>query len=79
MNRLFPIQFNKFGPSTTRINYSISNFKHKVYLYGGLNDKSKIIETMDEFDATTYKFTQVKYRLDFKPKGRQAHCSVVID
>lgn len=57
MNRLFPIQFNKFGPSTTRINYSISNFKHKVYLYGGLNDKSKIIETMDEFDATTYKFT----------------------
>ena len=70
LQRMFPIQFKEFKPSTARINYSISNYKHKVYLYGGLNEKSKIIETMDEFDATTYKFQQVKYRLDFKPKGR---------
>lgn len=34
---------------------------------------------MDEFDATTYKFTLVKYRGDFKPNGRQAHCAVAID
>ncbi|CDW83734.1 kelch repeat protein [Stylonychia lemnae] len=79
LKRLFPIQFKKFGPTTTRINYSISNYKHKVYFYGGLNENSKILETMDEFDATTYKFQQVKYRLDFKPKGRQAHCSIAID
>eukprot|EP00347_Sterkiella_histriomuscorum_P022030 403331930 len=79
MKRMFPITFPKFGPSITRINYSIANFKHKVYLYGGLDDQAKIIDTMDEFDASTYKFTQVKYRLDFKPKGRQAHCAVVID
>lgn len=79
MRRMFPIEFKKFGPSTSRINYSIANFKHKVYLYGGLDEQAKVIENMDEFDASTYKFTQVKYRLEFRPKGRQAHCAVVID
>lgn len=77
--RLFSIKFEKFGPSVCRINYSISNFKHKAYLYGGIDENNKIVESMDEFDGTTYKFTQVKYRLEVKPAGRQGHCSVVID
>lgn len=34
---------------------------------------------MDEFDASLYKFTPVKYRLDFKPVGRQGHQAVVLD
>lgn len=27
-------------PLTHRINYSISNFKNKVYIFGGINDKN---------------------------------------
>ena len=66
-------------PQTIRINYSIANYKHKVYLYGGLNWESHTLETVEEFDATTYKFSNLKIRGDFKPKGRQAHCAVAVD
>ena len=34
---------------------------------------------MDDFDAYTYKFSEVKYRGDFIPKGRQGHQAVPID
>jgi hypothetical protein len=70
MRRIFPIDCTDFRPSTVRVNYSISNWKQKMYLYGGVDDQNKVISTMDEFDATTYKFQLVKYRGDFKPKGR---------
>ena len=66
-------------PSTVRVNYSIANYKHKVYLYGGLNVENEILSTIDDFDATTYKFSHVKIRGDIKPKGRQAHCAIAID
>lgn len=70
MNQIFPIVSSKYAPSVSRINYSLSSWKHKVYLYGGLDSNNKILESMDEFDASLYKFTPVKYRLDFKPVGR---------
>jgi hypothetical protein len=56
LRRLFPIQFKKYGPSTSRLNYSISNWKHKVYLYGGIDAANKVVESMDEFDTSLYKF-----------------------
>ena len=43
-------------PSIARINYSCSYFMNKIYFYGGIDENSKIVETMDEFDAMTYKF-----------------------
>lgn len=56
MRRLFTINIAEHKPTTTRINYSIANFKNKVYLYGGLDENNKMLQTMDEFDAMTYKF-----------------------
>ena len=69
-SKIFAINSGEFKPSTIRVNYSISNYRHKVYFYGGLDENNKILETMDEFDGTTYKFSLVKYRGDYKPKGR---------
>jgi hypothetical protein len=66
-------------PSTIRVNYSIANYKHKVYLYGGLDSENKILSTIEEFDATTYKFNVLKMRGDYHPKGRQAHCAIAVD
>ncbi len=66
-------------PSTIRINYSMAHFKNKIYLYGGLDQDNKILESIDEFDVTTYKFNHVKIRGEFKPKGRQAHSAIVMD
>lgn len=66
-------------PSTVRINYSMANFKNKIYLYGGLDQDNKILDTVDEFDVTTYKFNHVKIRGESKPKGRQAHSAIALD
>jgi hypothetical protein len=41
--------------------------------------ENNVLGTVDEFDATTYKFNQVKLRGDFKPKGRQAHAALALD
>ena len=61
-------QDNKIA--TARINYSIATMNNKVYIYGGINEKSEIINSMEIFDATTYKFSEVKYRGDHKALGR---------
>ena len=29
---------------------------NKIYLYGGINEKSEILDCMEIFDAVTYKF-----------------------
>ena len=57
LNRMFHVNFPEHKPSCCRINYSISNYKNKVYLFGGLDENNKLIDSMDDFDATTYKFT----------------------
>ncbi len=57
-------------PSSCRINYAFANYKHKMYFFGGINEKNEVLDTMDEFDAMTYKFNAVKYRLDTKPTSR---------
>jgi hypothetical protein len=82
INRMFPVSFSdQHKPSCTRINYSVSNYKNKVYFYGGIDEKNKILDTMDDFDATTYKFTAIKYRGEANtiPKGRQGHTAIAID
>ena len=48
-------------------------------MYGGVNEKSQILATMDAFDCCTYKFSPVKFRGDYTPKGRQAHCAIALD
>lgn len=66
-------------PSAVRLNYSLAHYKHKVFIYGGINQANEVLGTIDDFDATTYKFTHVKIRGEMKPRGRQAHCAVAID
>lgn len=70
LRQLFPINSKEFKPSCSRINYSLSNYKNKIFLYAGLNEQNKLLDSMDDFDAYTYKFSAVKYRGDFIPKGR---------
>ena len=50
--------------TTARINYSIAHMSNKVYLYGGLSDQNEVLESMEMFDAMTYKMTEHKYRLE---------------
>ncbi len=56
--------------TSARINYSIATMENKVYLYGGLNDKNDVLDSMEMFDATTYKMAEVKYRLEARVPGR---------
>lgn len=83
LQRIFGVDLTKSRPenkpSSTRVNFSVASYKNKVYFYGGMNLENKILDSLDEFDVTTYKFNLVKFRGDFKPKGRQAHCAFAID
>ena len=72
LRRIFQIPLigeeNKIKES--RINYSISHMNNKVYLYGGLNDRNEVLSNMEMFDACTYKFSEVNYRLEARVAGR---------
>ena len=57
-------------PSCARINYALAECGGRILMYGGLNEKSEVLATMDSFDACIYRFAPVKYRGDFTPKGR---------
>ena len=52
---------------------------NKVYIYGGINEKSEILNSMELFDATTYKVNAVTYRGDHTAMGRQGHASIALD
>jgi hypothetical protein len=43
MRRMFSPNLGDYKPTVTRINYSIANFKNKVYLYGGMDENNKVI------------------------------------
>jgi Kelch motif len=83
MNRIFGLDMTKSRlenkPSTVRINYSITHHKNKVFIYGGIDQDNKILDSVEEFDVTTYKFNHPKIRGEFKPRGRQAHCAFAVD
>lgn len=68
-----------FLPLTIRINYSIANHKTKLFIYGGLNEKNQVLNSMEIFDACICKFQPVKYRGDSKPVARQGHSAVVLN
>ena len=72
MQRIFQIPLIGKGNAVTsaRINYSIATMSNKVYLYGGLDDKNQVLDSMEMFDATTYKMEEVKYRLEARVAGR---------
>lgn len=38
-------------PQSIRINYSIAHHKNKLYIYGGLNDKNQVLNSMETFEA----------------------------
>ena len=67
LRRIFEIPLlgsSENGVTTARINYSIAHMSNKVYLYGGLSDQNEVLESMEMFDAMTYKLTAHKYRLE---------------
>lgn len=81
LKRMFTIKLagtdNK--PSCSRVNYSIASFQNRVFLYGGLDENTKVLGSMDVFDAITCKFQPVKYRGDYTPKSRQGHAAICLD
>ena len=82
IKRLFNIELigeDNRPSESARVNYSICASNNRVFMYGGINEKSQVLGTMDCFDACTYKFSPVKYRGDYTPKGRQAHCAIALD
>jgi len=79
MNRLFPVSQLDCKPSALRLSYCIASWKHKIYIHGGVGEKAQLLDTMDEFDVTTYKFAPVKYRGEAFPKGRACHSAIVMD
>ena len=66
-------------PSSARLNYALAECGNRCYLYGGTDSTNKVLETMDVFDARTYKFAPVKYRGDWVPKGRQGAAAIAMD
>lgn len=38
-----------------------------------------MLDSTDVFDCQTYKFTHLKYRLDYRPPGRQGSSAVTMD
>jgi hypothetical protein len=52
------------------MNFSVASMGNKVYLYGGINEKSEVLSSMELFDSTTYKVNEVKYRGDHTAMGR---------
>lgn len=38
-------------PQTIRINYSIATHKNKIFIYGGLNEKNEVLNSMETFEA----------------------------
>ena len=48
-------------------------------IYGGLNEKNDVLNSMEIFEAQIYKFNAVKYRGDAKPVARQGHAAVVLN
>ena len=45
-----------FLPLTIRINYSVAHHKTKLFMYGGLNEKNQVLNSMETFDACICKF-----------------------
>ena len=81
MGRIFqiPLLGKDNAVKSARINYSIATMMNKVYLYGGLNDQNEGLSTMEMFDATTYKMSEVAYRLEARVAGRQGHAAIALD
>ena len=53
--------------------------QNKIYLYGGLNDRNEVLESMEMFDAMTLKMSEVSYRLEQRVAARQGHAALAID
>jgi len=60
IQKVFPIKLlpntdEKGGPNrpstSARINYSIAECRNSIYMYGGVDNNSNILETTDVFDC----------------------------
>jgi len=76
LNKAFGVKLDSM-PSCFRINYSAVAYKNKIYLFGGLNDHSSPINTLEVFDATTYRWSLVK-TFGKNPEPRHSHTATII-
>ncbi len=77
MKKLFNVAAVK--APVARINYSISCYKQKIFLFAGMDMENNLLNSMDEFEASLYKYQPVKYRGEYFPKARHGHTAVAID
>ena len=68
-------QYIAFKPNS-RIDFSISQFGNKIYLYGGLS--SKIYNELWTYNIDTNKWNKVKYEEKEEPTPRKGHTSLFI-
>ena len=77
MKRVFTLDLDTF-PSSSRINYSLTQHNFKMYVFGGLDQKSRTLNSMDVFDVCTYKWETIEGR-GRVPSPRQGHATIVVD
>ena len=66
---------NAFKPNS-RIDFSISKFDNKIYLYGGFS--SKIYNELWTYNIDTNKWNKIKYKDKEEPIPRKGHTSLII-
>ena len=67
--------FIAFKPNS-RIDFSITKFGNKIYLFGGFS--SKIYNELWTFNIDTNKWHQVKYKEKDEPTPRKGHTAIII-
>ena len=68
-------QINGFKPNS-RVDFSITKFGNKIYLYGGVS--SKIYNELWTYDIDTNKWDKIIYDEKEDPNPRKGHTSVII-
>ena len=68
-------QINGFKPNS-RVDFSITKFGNKIYLYGGVS--SKIYNELWTYDIDTNKWDKIIYDEKEDPTPRKGHTSVII-
>jgi len=51
LRQLLPIFPLDEKPKVNRVNFALSRFRHKLYMYSGLDEKNEILDSLEEFDT----------------------------
>lgn len=76
--KLLPIINDDTRPSTFRFNYTANLYGFKIHIFGGLNGNMELLDNLDTFDITTYKWENIKTK-GKSPAPRHSHNAIVIE